>query len=145
MALDVIPYHKMKVLVIEDLAEMRSSMKSMLGNMGVADIETCNNGEEALKKMGKEHYDIVFSDYELGRGKDGQQILEDAGFSREVNEANASIGFVSENGLGVTLWTRNLFDEERITTAFPGVAQAGSFNGYPSVPRTYGVSVRKQF
>lgn len=75
----------------------------------------------------------------------GQQILEDAGFSREVNEANASIGFVSENGLGVTLWTRNLFDEERITTAFPGVAQAGSFNGYPSVPRTYGVSVRKQF
>ena len=84
MALDVIPYHKKKVLVIEDLAEMRSSMKSMLSNMGIQDIETVNNGEEALKKMGKERYDIVFSDYELGRGKDGQQILEEVRYSKLI-------------------------------------------------------------
>lgn len=84
MALDVIPYHKMKVLVIEDLAEMRSSMKSMLSNMGMQDIETVNNGEEALRKMQKGNYDIVFSDYELGRGKDGQQILEEVRYSKLI-------------------------------------------------------------
>lgn len=91
MALDVIPYHKMKVLIIEDLAEMRSSMKSMLSNMGVSEIETVNNGEEALIKIGKEHYDIVFSDYELGRGKDGQQILEEVRHSKLIKPSSIYI------------------------------------------------------
>ncbi|MEE2732237.1 MAG: response regulator [Pseudomonadota bacterium] len=77
MALDLIPYHKKNVLIIEDLAEMRSSMKSMLASLGVQKMETVNNGEEALTKIAYNRYDIVFSDYELGRGKDGQQILEE--------------------------------------------------------------------
>ncbi len=75
--MDLIPYHKKSVLVIEDLAEMRSSMKSMLGNMGVQNVETINTGEEALTKLRSNQYDIIFSDYELGRGKDGQQVLEE--------------------------------------------------------------------
>ncbi|MEL6826670.1 MAG: TonB-dependent receptor [Pseudomonadota bacterium] len=74
-----------------------------------------------------------------------QALLDSVGYTREVNNVNASLGFVSENGLGVTFWSRNLFDDERITTAFPSVAQAGSLSGYPSQPRTYGVTVRKTF
>lgn len=77
MALDLIQYHKKRVLIIEDLAEMRSSMKSMLGTLGVQKIETVTNGEEALHKLAYNSYQIIFSDYELGRGKDGQQILEE--------------------------------------------------------------------
>lgn len=84
MALDLIPYHKMNVLIIEDLAEMRSSMKSMLGNIGVQHMESVNNGEDALKKLRDNDYDLVFSDYELGRGKDGQQILEEVRFNELV-------------------------------------------------------------
>lgn len=75
--MDLIPYHKKQVLIIEDLAEMRSSLKSMLGNMGVQHVETIGNGEDALEKLRSTHYDIIFSDYELGRGKDGQQVLEE--------------------------------------------------------------------
>ena len=70
--------------------------------------------------------------------------LEDL-YDREVNNVNASLGFTSANGLGITLWGRNIFDHEYITTAFPGVAQAGTWTGYPSQPRTYGVTVRKVF
>jgi len=32
-----------------------------------------------------------------------------------------------------------------LITNFPSVAQAGSFNGYPSVPRTFGLTLRKNF
>lgn len=77
MKMDLIPYHKKKVLIIEDLAEMRSTLKSMLANMGVQVMETVTNGEEALAKLAFNQFDIIFSDYELGRGKDGQQILEE--------------------------------------------------------------------
>lgn len=84
MALDLIPYHKKKVLIIEDLAEMRSTMKSMLASLGVQSMETVNNGEEALAKLAFNQYDIIFSDYELGRGKDGQQILEEVRHSNLI-------------------------------------------------------------
>jgi len=72
-------------------------------------------------------------------------ILFDDAFTREVDQWNASLGFTTEGGLGVTVWGRNIFEHERITTAFPSVAQAGSISGYPNQPRTYGVTVRQTF
>ncbi len=74
-----------------------------------------------------------------------QALLQSVGYSREVNEINASAGFENENGLSLSLWARNLLDDQRITTAFPSVAQAGSLSGYPNQPRTYGVTLRKRF
>lgn len=73
---------------------------------------------------------------------DAQAIL---GFGREINTVNASTGLVTPNGLGITLWGRNIFDDEYITTAFASVAQEGSISGYPNQPATYGVTVRKEF
>lgn len=74
-----------------------------------------------------------------------QALVDAAGFTREADLINASAGIVTENGLGVTIWGRNIFGEEYITTAFPSVAQTGSISGYPSQPATYGVTVRKTF
>ncbi|KCZ97417.1 outer membrane receptor (OMR) family protein [Hyphomonas polymorpha PS728] len=67
------------------------------------------------------------------------------GEQKKVNTFNASTGFTNESGLGVTLWVRNVFNDEYITTAFPAVAQAGSYMGYPVAPRSYGVTLRKTF
>ena len=64
---------------------------------------------------------------------------------REVNTWNASTGFTTENGLGVTVWGRNIFDDDYVAVAFPSVAQAGSLSGYPNQPATYGITVRKSF
>lgn len=67
------------------------------------------------------------------------------GVERESNLINASAGIETENGLSLSLWARNLTEEEYITVAFPAVAQAGSISGYPNQPRTFGVTVRKKF
>lgn len=72
-----------------------------------------------------------------------QQAL--IGEEREYNLFNASLGFTSESGIGVTFWGRNIFDEQYVAVAFPSVAQAGSISGYPSQPATYGVTVKKSF
>lgn len=87
------------------------------------------------------------SDSDFGDGGNSaaiNQALERL-YARDVSNFNASFGVVTENGLGFTLWARNLTDHEYITTAFPGVAQAGTWTGYPSQPRTYGVTLRKTF
>ncbi len=75
-------------------------------------------------------------------GSDNQALI---GIEKEISTFNASAGFTTEGGLGVTFWGRNIFDDEYITTAFPSVAQGGSISGYPNPPATYGVTVRKAF
>jgi outer membrane receptor protein involved in Fe transport len=65
--------------------------------------------------------------------------------SREVSEFNASLGIGFSNGMELMLWGRNLTDDEYITTAFPGVAQPGTYSGYPNQPRSYGVTLRARF
>lgn len=64
---------------------------------------------------------------------------------REISTVNASSGLSWENGLSVQLWARNLFNDEHLLSAFPGVLQQGVINGYRNVPRTYGLSLRKSF
>ena len=64
--------------------------------------------------------------------------------TREVSSVNASIG-VSKGNYDLTLWGRNLTDDEYLVSAFPSVAQPGSFSGYPNTPKTYGLTLRARF
>jgi len=68
-----------------------------------------------------------------------------AQFERQVNTLNGSVGIRTESGWDATIWGRNLTDDQYLLSTFPSVAQAGSFNGYPNQPRTYGLSIRKSF
>lgn len=65
--------------------------------------------------------------------------------SREVNLVNASAGIEWDNGFEVMIWGRNLTDDDFLLSAFPAVAQAGSFSGYPNAPRSYGITLRARF
>lgn len=67
-----------KILIIDDFPEMRSLMRSMVTAYGAQHIELARNGEEAVEALGARRYDIVLCDYNLGDGKDGQQVLEEA-------------------------------------------------------------------
>ena len=63
---------------------------------------------------------------------------------RQINTVNASAGF-SRDGWDFMIWGRNLTDDDYIVQSFPSVAQQFSVSGYPNQPRTYGVTVRKNF
>jgi outer membrane receptor protein involved in Fe transport len=65
--------------------------------------------------------------------------------SREVSMFNASIGIKWGDGWEAMLWGRNLNNDDFLISAFPGVAQPGTYSGYPNQPRTYGITVRTRF
>ncbi|MFT6046973.1 MAG: iron complex outermembrane receptor protein [Arenicella sp.] len=66
-------------------------------------------------------------------------------FTRDSRNLNMSAGLTTESGLGFSLWARNLTDHTSLISAFPSVAQGGSFTGYRTQPRTYGMTVSKDF
>lgn len=63
-------------LLIDDNAEMRSSLRIQLADAGLEKCDTCRNVKEAVDRLRKERYDLVVCDYNLGQGTDGQQFLE---------------------------------------------------------------------
>ena len=58
---------------------------------------------------------------------------------------NLSAGFTTENGLSFKLWGRNITDHETVTTGFPTVGGSQGIFGYRNQPRTYGVTLTKDF
>lgn len=50
----------------------------MLAVYNAASITDVANGEEAIRLISENHYDVILCDYNLGEGKDGQQVLEEA-------------------------------------------------------------------
>jgi outer membrane receptor protein involved in Fe transport len=62
-----------------------------------------------------------------------------------VSTFNASAGLDLDNGVKLQLWVRNLTNDETFLSSFPAPIQNGSFNAYPSQPRTFGASVSYEF
>ncbi|TVP88481.1 MAG: response regulator [Pseudomonadaceae bacterium] len=72
----MIDYSKKRFLVVDDFSEFRSSIKGVLRLLAVQHIDTAANGEEVLELCRKKRFDIILHDYNLGAGKNGQQVLE---------------------------------------------------------------------
>jgi CheY-like chemotaxis protein len=68
----------LNILVVDDFPDMRSSVRSMLAPLGANKITEARNGEDAVEAMKRQTMDLVLCDYNLGSGKDGQQVLEEA-------------------------------------------------------------------
>lgn len=64
------------VLVIDDMASMRSQLRMSLSSSGFAKVHVVSSIKEALEYLAANHYDIILSDYSLGDSTDGQQFLE---------------------------------------------------------------------
>lgn len=73
----MIVYSNKRFLVVDDFSDFRSSVKAMLTQMGAQHIDVAASGAEAIALCGKTRYDIILHDYNLGDGKNGQQVLEE--------------------------------------------------------------------
>ncbi|MBT4928583.1 MAG: hypothetical protein HON20_01550 [Cellvibrionales bacterium] len=57
-----------------------------------------------------------------------------------------SMGFNhAPSGIEVMLWGRNLTDHQSLLSAFPTTAAPGSYGGYPTAPKSYGLTARATF
>lgn len=66
-------------------------------------------------------------------------------FTRSSENLNFAAGVRTQNDWGFSLWVRNATDHTSLISAFASVAQDGSFTGYRTAPRSYGVTVTKDF
>lgn len=80
-----------KVLVIDDLAGMRTQLQMSLTSSGFEKLHVVSSIKDALLKLQDNHYDIILCDYFLGDSTNGQQFLE---YLRSKNLISHSTLFV---------------------------------------------------
>ena len=64
-------------LLVDDFIGIRILLRESLRNLGARHIDQAASGGEAMKLLAKTRYDVVLCDYNLGEGKNGQQVLEE--------------------------------------------------------------------
>lgn len=83
-------------LIVDDFQGMRTMMRDMLRVFGAKNVDTAINATEALTLLEKNRYDVVLCDYNLGAGKNGLQILEEAKLRDLIGMATAWIIITAE-------------------------------------------------
>lgn len=63
-------------LLIDDMPEMRTTVRIQLADAGLEKCDGARNIKEAIDRLTANRYDLIVCDYNLGQGADGQQLLE---------------------------------------------------------------------
>jgi len=110
---------------------------------GISELSVSLSAQYDFQLFGRESY--LRGDYQY---EDDVQAVDGISAdiaSRELNLLNVSAGIALSDTFNASLWARNLTDDEFLISAFPSVAQTGSFSGYRNEPRTFGITLRKDF
>ncbi len=54
-----------KILIVDDVQSMRLVVKYTLGTMGIKNVDQASNGQQAIKYIKNNQYDLVISDMEM--------------------------------------------------------------------------------
>lgn len=65
------------MLVVDDFDSFRMTVSRMLQEFGCRQVDTAVSGQEALRLCEATEYDLILCDFNLGRGRNGLQVLEE--------------------------------------------------------------------
>ncbi len=107
-----------KILVVDDFSQMRNTCRRMLAEFDPEQVDDCGNGDDAISKMRRKKYDIVLCDYNLGEGKDGQQVLEEARHEGILDFASIFMMITGENTKAMVMAAVEYEPDDYLTKPF---------------------------
>lgn len=105
-------------LLIEDMAEARIMQKKMLNDFGFKSIDIAMKAESAIEMLRAKSYDVILSDYNLGNGKDGQQLLEEIRISHLVPNTSTYLMVTAETSIEMVMGAIEYAPDGYITKPF---------------------------
>ena len=54
-----------KILIVDDFATLRMSLKSVLEQLGYPEMDEAKDGQEAIDKLKEKDYDLIISDIDM--------------------------------------------------------------------------------
>ncbi len=109
-----------RILILDDMVDARSSLKKMMTLLGAltANIDTATNGLEATQLIAENDYFLVLSDYNLKRGRDGQQVLEEARYTNRLKATSVFVMITGENAVEMVMGALEYDPDSYITKPY---------------------------
>lgn len=107
-----------KVLIIDDFQEMRVMLRTMVEPLAPEMIKLAQNGEDATECLENNKFDVVFCDYNLGKGKDGQQVLEEAKYRELLSYDSIYMMCTAENTSEMVMGAIDYLPDDYISKPF---------------------------
>lgn len=96
-------YGRKRALVVDEFPDMRAFIRRMLRSFGVEKIDLASDGSDALTRCREYPYDIIICDYNLGEGRNGQQLLEELKFSGVLRRTATFVMVTAESSSNAVL------------------------------------------
>jgi tetratricopeptide (TPR) repeat protein len=84
-AADEVDWAGKNYLIVDDFVGVRQLLRESLRSLGAKNIDQASSGGEAMGLLARIRYDVVLCDYNIGEGKNGQQVLEEARVRNLIN------------------------------------------------------------
>ena len=68
---------RLRVLIVDRHSGARNSLRILLSTLGISAVHNASTSAEVLRQVKGYDFDIIFADYVLDDGRDGQQLLEE--------------------------------------------------------------------
>ena len=88
---------QLSFLIVDDYGDFRGVLRNMLQSFGVQKIDSVANGREAISHIEGNRYDVILCDYNLGDGRDGQQVLEEIRARKLIGPSTVFVMVTAEN------------------------------------------------
>lgn len=118
----VTQYDKTRLLIVDDMPEMRSSMRSQVMNLGMSQTSLAASVREALDLFKETRFDIILCDYYLGGNTDGQQFLEFIRNRKIISRATIFIMITAEKGYESVITAAECMPDDYLLKPFTGEA-----------------------
>ena len=124
-----IQYGALRAMVVDDYPGMRSALKMTLSNFGIAKIDLASNAAEVIFKVANNHYDMILCDFNLGEGRDGQQLLEELRHRGLINLDTAFIMVTAESVYEKVVATAELAPDDYMIKPFSAEVMRNRLDG----------------
>ena len=105
----------MRCLVVDDMPDIRVALTKMLRTFGAEQIDFVANGDQAIEACSSRTYQLVLCDYNLGDGRDGQQVLEELRFRNQLNNTSIFVMVTAESSREMVLGALEYQPDDYIT------------------------------
>jgi predicted Zn-dependent protease len=114
----LIDFSTKTVLVLDDHPGMRASIRTTLSHFGVVKTDMASTAFEATRRIKDRAYDIVVCDYDLGDGRDGQQLLEELRLTKLIPLTTVFLMVTAERGYEKVMAAAELAPDDYLIKPF---------------------------
>ncbi len=89
---------RMRVLIVDRHSSARNSLRFILSSLGIGTVHNAGTTAEVMRQVKAYSFDIIFADYILDDGRDGQQLLEELRQKHLISLSTVYMVITAERG-----------------------------------------------